>query len=126
MYFYFDNNLCERHYRVYFFDFQVNGKRRYLPVSAHNGNLRIFKSGRLVQVASACGINVNFDGRHAVSVVVPGKYRNAMTGLCGNCNGDRNDDFKTKDGKDKRSDKNRYSLIGDSYSVADPESDQPK
>ena len=85
--------------------------------------LRIFKSGRYVQVWTKCGVQVNFDGRHAVSVAVPKTYSDSITGLCGNCNGDKNDDYRTKDGKDKRKDKDKYSSIGDSYLVKDPESD---
>ncbi|KAJ8308499.1 hypothetical protein KUTeg_013373 [Tegillarca granosa] len=41
-----------------------------------------------------------------------------MTGLCGDCNG-RRDDFRTKEGKDVTNAKNRYTLIGNSFAVED-------
>ena len=80
---------------------------------------RVFKSGRYVQIWTRCGIKVNFDGRHAVSVVVPGRYRNRMEGICGNCNGDMNDDFTMKNGTDVRNRNDRYSRVGDSFAVPD-------
>lgn len=41
-----------------------------------------------------------------------------MTGLCGNCNG-RRDDYRKKDGEDVSKNPKRYSLIGNSYTVKD-------
>ncbi|KAK3093998.1 hypothetical protein FSP39_022729 [Pinctada imbricata] len=104
----------------------ISGRRRHLPIKENEGKLKVFQSGRFVQVWSACGVKVKFDGHHAVSVIVPGKYRNAMEGLCGNCNGDRNDDFRTKEGKDVKKDKNRYSLVGDSFAVMDEDDETGK
>lgn len=78
----------------------------------------MFRSGRFVQVATSCGVKVNFDGVHAVSVTVPGSYRGKLTGLCGDCNGKR-DDMRTRTGRDVSREKLKYSLIGNSYEVAD-------
>lgn len=77
----------------------------------------MFRSGRFVQVTTSCGVTVNFDGVHAVSVTVPGKYRGQLTGLCGDCNGKR-DDMRTSTGRDVSREKLKYSLIGNSYEVA--------
>jgi hypothetical protein len=65
---------------------------------------------------------VNFDGVHAVSVTVPGTYREKLTGLCGDCNGKR-DDMKTSTGRDVSRERLRYSLIGNSYQVKDDTGD---
>ncbi|KAK3092565.1 hypothetical protein FSP39_004471 [Pinctada imbricata] len=100
----------------------VNGKRKYLPIMENKGVFKVFKSGRYVQVWTGCGIKVNFDGRHSVSVVVPSKYENNMIGLCGNCNGNKIDDMSTKDGTDVSKMKNRYSLVGESFMVNDKNS----
>ncbi|KAJ8309988.1 hypothetical protein KUTeg_011853 [Tegillarca granosa] len=96
----------------------INHERKYLPVKTPDSKLRVFNSGKYVQIWTKCGIEVNFDGNHAVSVVVPAKYKRKMTGLCGDCNG-RRDDFRTKEGKDVTNAKNRYTLIGNSFAVED-------
>ena len=101
------------------FNLQINGKRKYLPIIKNRGVFRVFKSGRYVQIWTRCGIKVNFDGRHAVSVVVPGRYKNRMEGICGNCNGDITDDFTMKNGTDVRNRNDRYSRVGDSFAVPD-------
>ena len=43
-----------------------------------------------------------------------------IEGLCGNCNGFK-DDLKTKDGDDVTKDRKKFSKIGMSYLVEDPE-----
>nr|XP_034323367.1 zonadhesin isoform X3 [Crassostrea gigas] len=96
----------------------IDGEKKYLPVKELGGKLKVFRSGRFVQVATSCGVKVNFDGVHAVSVTVPGSYRGKLTGLCGNCNGKR-DDMRTRTGRDVSREKLKYSLIGNSYEVAD-------
>lgn len=88
-----------------------------MPVNELGGKLKVFRSGRFVQVATSCGVKVNFDGVHAVSVTVPGSYRGKLTGLCGDCNGKR-DDMRTRTGRDVSREKLKYSLIGNSYEVA--------
>ena len=42
-----------------------------------------------------------------------------MCGICGNMNGDANDDFATKQGEDVTGNPNRYTLIGNSWEVSD-------
>ncbi|XP_061173301.1 zonadhesin-like [Saccostrea echinata] len=99
-------------------DVLIDGEKKFLPISELGGNLKVFRSGRFVQVWTSCGVKVNFDGVHAVSVTVPGKYRGKLSGLCGDCNGKR-DDMRTSTGRDVRREKLRYSLIGNSYQVKD-------
>lgn len=70
------------------------------------------------------GLRVQFDGRHRVSVKIRGSFSSKLTGICGDCNGIR-DDFRTKEGKDVSKDRNKYSLIGTSYKVHD-DSDKPE
>ena len=77
-----------------------------------------------VRVTTNFGVKVEFDGIHRVKVLTPSKYRNELTGICGDCNG-RKDDFKTKDGRDVSNLKNKFSEIGESYKVND-DSDKPQ
>ena len=110
------NQLC-----TFFFNFlskQVGNKMVKLKrrLTLEDG-FQIAKVGRrFVQVISTkCNINVIFDGRHMVNVMVPKRYKNKMSGICGNCDGIKND-LKTAGGKDV-SDKPRkmYRMIGDSH-----------
>lgn len=81
-------------------------------------------SGRWITVTTPWGLVVRFDGNSRVTVIVPKRFSNKLTGICGDCNGIK-DDFRTKDGKDVSKDRNRYSLIGTSYIVPD-DSDKPE
>ncbi|XP_048735098.2 IgGFc-binding protein-like [Ostrea edulis] len=103
----------------------IDGEKKYLPVNELGGKLKVFRSGRYVQVWTSCGVRVNFDGVHAVSVTVPGTYRGKLTGLCGDCNGKR-DDVRTSTGRDVSREKLKYSLIGNSYEVSDDTDDEGK
>ena len=48
--------------------------------------------------------------------------RGKVTGLCGDCNSDINDDLNTRDGQPTSGDIYvRFSAVGDSYQVDDPE-----
>ncbi|XP_064598027.1 zonadhesin-like [Liolophura sinensis] len=97
---------------------QINGRTKYLPIELAGGKMRVFFNGNNVQVDTDCGITVMFDGYGKVVVNVPSHLGNLLQGICGNCNG-RQDDFRTKDGADVSNDRNRFNLIGMSYSVVD-------
>ena len=78
-----------------------------------------------VTVKTEWGLIVQFDGKRTVIVSVPGSYRNKLTGICGDCNGIK-DDFRTKDGIDVSGKQNKYSSIGKSYRVADDSDNSTK
>ena len=63
-----------------------------------------------------------FNGEHTVKVFVPQEYLGVGSGICGDCNG-LQDDFKMKNGTDVSDFDNKYSLIGQSYYVPDPDDD---
>jgi hypothetical protein len=94
------------------------------------GGLQIFLSGTLVQlVYTTCQIEVSFDGKSNAFLKVDRKrFAGKMTGLCGNCNG-KKDDLKTKDGSTVGNSRQRFNLIGDSYRVLSkrhcPKTQQP-
>ena len=88
-----------------------------LPLTDYLGFSAQFSAG-WITVSTDYGIKVQFDGRHRVTVRVPNTYRHQMTGICGDCNG-KKDDYKTKNGVDVSEKKNKFSLIGESYRVFD-------
>ncbi|XP_075948899.1 alpha-tectorin-like [Anarhichas minor] len=76
---------------------QVNGVTKNLPILL-NGSLAIYASGFRTYVSAEFGLRVMYDGYSTVSVSVPPSYRQKTCGLCGNFNGNPNDDFHTPSG----------------------------
>ncbi|KAK9530400.1 hypothetical protein VZT92_011903 [Zoarces viviparus] len=76
---------------------QVNGETKSLPILL-NGSLAIYASGFRTYVSAEFGLRVMYDGYSTVSVSVPPSYRQKTCGLCGNFNGNPNDDFHTPSG----------------------------
>ena len=100
----------------------MNGEERSLPISSMGFTARY--SCGWITVSTSWGLEVRFDGRHRAEVKVLGKeFSNKLTGICGDCNG-RKDDLRTKQGEDVSNKRNKYSLIGSSYQVED-DSDKP-
>ncbi|XP_043959255.1 alpha-tectorin-like isoform X1 [Gambusia affinis] len=81
---------------------EVNGITRNLPI-VFNGSLSIFGSGSQTFVNAEFGLSVMYDGSSTVSISVPPSYRGNMCGLCGNFNGNPNDDFHTPSGASSNS-----------------------
>ena len=96
--------------------FQLNDERRYLPFSEVGGKIELSRHGGFVQVTSQCGIRVQFDGSHYVTVTVPRTFSGNLTGLCGDCNGEA-DDFTTKSGYDVSGKPGAGTIVGNSYIV---------
>ena len=92
----------------------MDGVKRYLPFKT--AYFEIVNSGRYIRLKTSCNVIVTWDGNSAVTVSVPGHFGQSLVGICGNCNGIK-DDFRTKDGLDVRSKPNKFSLIGTSYMI---------
>ncbi|XP_071422998.1 IgGFc-binding protein-like [Pithys albifrons albifrons] len=69
----------------------VNGRRMNLPVFIEK-KISIQSSGGYVLLETDFGLWVRYDGNHYAEVSVPSNYSNLLCGLCGNYNGDPNDD----------------------------------
>ncbi|NXF63560.1 ZAN protein, partial [Ciccaba nigrolineata] len=69
----------------------VNGSRMNLPVFIEK-KISIQSSGGYVLLETDFGLWVRYDGNHYAEVSVPSSYRGLLCGLCGNYNGDPNDD----------------------------------
>ena len=61
--------------------------------------VQIIKSGIKVTVTTNIGLTVVYNGVYNVFVKVDARYRGKTKGLCGNYNGNPNDDFIKQDGK---------------------------
>ncbi|XP_009975805.1 PREDICTED: zonadhesin-like, partial [Tauraco erythrolophus] len=69
----------------------VNGSRMNLPVFIEK-KISIQSSGGYVLLETDFGLWVRYDGNHYAEVSVPSNYSGLLCGLCGNYNGDPNDD----------------------------------
>lgn len=96
----------------------MNGEAKKVPFMRHGGKIEVFQVSRSVQVTTKCGIQLNFNGKSIAQLLVPDKYSSRLTGLCGDCNG-KKDDLRTKQGQDVSKAKDKYSTIGKSYIVSD-------
>ncbi len=76
---------------------KVNGKRIRTPY-LHYPSLDIRQTKRYMHVYTNIGLSVTWDGDSYLVVRVSKTYRGTMSGLCGNYNGDQNDDLKTLSG----------------------------
>uniref|UniRef100_A0A672PR82 Zonadhesin, like n=1 Tax=Sinocyclocheilus grahami TaxID=75366 RepID=A0A672PR82_SINGR len=76
---------------------QLNGVQVTVPVILSNG-IKIFLSGKFVVLETDFGLRVRFDGNHHADVTLPSSYSGLLCGLCGNYNGDPNDDNIKSDG----------------------------
>ncbi|XP_030019377.1 alpha-tectorin-like isoform X1 [Sphaeramia orbicularis] len=77
---------------------KVNGITKNLPLLLNRGLVSIYASGHRTFVDSDFGLSVSYDGWSTVSITVPSNYSGRTCGLCGNFNGNRNDDFMTPSG----------------------------
>ncbi|CAI9736034.1 Hypothetical predicted protein [Octopus vulgaris] len=104
---------------------RVNNRNVEAPVRNKKLGFTIRLSNRWIHVETSFNLRVSFDGKHRVRVSIPRKtFGGRMTGLCGDCNGHR-DDLRTSNGTVVVHKKNKFSLIGESYRVTD-DSDMPK
>ncbi|XP_035672719.1 IgGFc-binding protein-like [Branchiostoma floridae] len=75
----------------------VNGPPVSLPVTLSSG-VEIFKSGLHIMMTTPFGLQAGYDGKDNAFVVLPAPYMNKVTGICGNFNLNKNDDFLKADG----------------------------
>ncbi|XP_017564176.2 IgGFc-binding protein-like [Pygocentrus nattereri] len=71
----------------------VNGLFVKLPFEKNEGRLSVFRSGYFATVKTDFGMTVIFNWDSHVSITLPSTYSNMVGGLCGNWNGNQNDDM---------------------------------
>ncbi|XP_033733950.1 uncharacterized protein LOC117323058 [Pecten maximus] len=67
----------------------IDGQLTYLPYTA--AMFEVVMSGTYVRFSSKCGLVVEFDGESNAWVRVPSHLGGSFTGICGNCNGLKDD-----------------------------------
>ncbi|CAJ1061895.1 IgGFc-binding protein-like [Xyrichtys novacula] len=76
----------------------VNGRLTNLPYNTEDGNVRAFRKGRFGVVKTSFGLMVQFDWRANVQMSLPSTYTGQTNGLCGNFDGNTENDFLKPDG----------------------------
>ena len=80
----------------------IDNSRVSLPVERNRGALYTLNmaSTSLLQLKTNTGFKLLWDGASRVEIVVSKMYKNQVMGMCGNYNGNGNDDSLTADGED--------------------------
>ncbi|XP_035236114.1 IgGFc-binding protein-like [Anguilla anguilla] len=77
----------------------VNGVFNNVPLNLNDGAVEVYLDGRDYTVKTNFGLVVTYDLVYHITVTVPGNYRGKTCGLCGNFNGNKNDEFRLPDGR---------------------------
>ncbi|XP_054854868.1 IgGFc-binding protein-like [Eublepharis macularius] len=77
---------------------RVNQLRSRLPISLHNGKLSLYHRGGQLVIETDFGLNLYYDWNYYLVVKATAAFQGHVCGLCGNYNGDPNDDFVTSSG----------------------------
>ncbi|XP_008852263.2 IgGFc-binding protein [Nannospalax galili] len=78
---------------------QIDHQRSSLPASLSDGRLRVYQSGTQGVVELDFGLVVTYNWDSQLTLSLPKRFRDQVSGLCGNYNGDPADDFRMPDGK---------------------------
>uniref|UniRef100_A0A8C4XEY0 IgGFc-binding protein-like n=1 Tax=Erpetoichthys calabaricus TaxID=27687 RepID=A0A8C4XEY0_ERPCA len=92
------NMSCEMIAYVMLSFFQINQNIYFLPVMLENGRVNIYPSGDYGVLETDFGLQVTFDWNQLLLMSVPSTFMGQLCGLCGNDNGDQNDDLQMTDG----------------------------
>uniref|UniRef100_A0A8C4XFL6 Si:dkey-65b12.6 n=1 Tax=Erpetoichthys calabaricus TaxID=27687 RepID=A0A8C4XFL6_ERPCA len=77
----------------------VNGIVTSLPFSLDTKTLSVQRSDTFCILETNFGLKVSFDWNQTVIITVPDTYSNTLCGLCGNNNGNKDDDMQLADGQ---------------------------
>ncbi|XP_049329391.1 alpha-tectorin-like [Astyanax mexicanus] len=77
----------------------IDSETKNLPVLLDSGSVSVYSSGQNTFITTDFGLSVSYDGSWVVRVTVPANYSGATCGLCGNFNGQTNDDFRIRSGE---------------------------
>ncbi|KAL8566523.1 hypothetical protein ACOMHN_009737 [Nucella lapillus] len=73
----------------------VNGGEVDVPFHTHVANVTLSDDG-YVTVVTGCGVVIQYDGLFQVRVITPEEFRHHLHGLCGNCDGNAENDVTVK------------------------------
>ncbi|KAE8288669.1 IgGFc-binding protein Fcgamma-binding protein antigen [Larimichthys crocea] len=71
----------------------VNGQVTYIPVNLMRGKIQVSYKGGKALLKTDFGMHVVFDGNSTVVVTLDPHYKGKVYGLCGNFNGDPQDEY---------------------------------
>ncbi|XP_037670984.1 zonadhesin [Choloepus didactylus] len=94
----------------------VGGQQVTLPAMPFQG-VFLFLSGRFVALQTAFGLQMRWDGDQQLFISVPGTYFRKLSGICGNFDGDMNNDNQRPDGLPAKDEKE----LGDSWQTNEGE-----
>ncbi|KAM6427526.1 IgGFc-binding protein-like [Liasis olivaceus] len=77
---------------------RVNQLRSRLPIRLHDGTVSLYHRGSQLVIETQFGLKVYYDWNYYLVVKVTPAFQSQICGLCGNYNGDPNDDFVTPSG----------------------------
>ncbi|XP_066062040.1 IgGFc-binding protein-like [Chamaea fasciata] len=80
-------------------DVMVDSISHHLPTILREGQVQVYVHGTGVLLRTDFGLVVHYDLVQHVMVTVPQTYMGRLCGLCGNYNGQRNDDFQLSSGQ---------------------------
>ncbi|XP_074991089.1 IgGFc-binding protein [Calonectris borealis] len=86
------------HGLFFFFLLQVNNHRSRLPISLAQGKLRLQQKGKSVLIKTDFKLKILYDWDDHVVVKLPGMFSGKVCGMCGNSNGNPQDDSLMPDG----------------------------
>ncbi|XP_072904906.1 IgGFc-binding protein-like isoform X2 [Hemitrygon akajei] len=99
----------------------VNGRRVHLPFQSSHG-FTISLSGQYVVVETNFRLTLSWDGNHYLKIIVPTSYFNMMCGLCGNFDGNPNNDNIKPNGLEA----GNVTELGNSWQTPDDEEESCK
>ena len=99
----------------------MNGLPLNQPLPYQGSDFKIYYTGLSVRFENTIGISVEFDGYWIIAVSIPPQYANLMCGMCGNDDGNPDNDLVMENGTDVDGNSNAGNLVGDSFGVVDPE-----
>ena len=85
------------------FHLKVDGVLLNLPVNLNDGQVTVYQDGTHVLIKTDFGLKVTYDLVYRVTITVPASYHGKTCGLCGNFNGNKNDEYQLPDGKESKS-----------------------
>ncbi|XP_074402790.1 IgGFc-binding protein [Zonotrichia albicollis] len=99
------SKLCDSNSSLPSFNVQVanellilNNERVYTPVQNRLQGVTIGNIGRFIVVETDFGVIVKFDGNHHLEITLPRSYFSQVHGMCGNFNGNLEDDLSLTNG----------------------------
>ncbi|XP_034612356.1 IgGFc-binding protein-like isoform X5 [Trachemys scripta elegans] len=77
----------------------VNGVSHNLPVIVADGQLRAYQHGTNILVQTIFGLTLSYDLVYQARVTIPGSYEGQTCGLCGNYDGQQDEEFLLPSGR---------------------------